>query len=90
MAEAVLLAGRVGETFDAIVVDDGERGTVVQIAEPAVLSPRSAQLTSTPATPSAPVLAADHARASISGASAGAAVLGTVMPSHVDRRARGP
>ena len=37
LAEAVLLAGREGEVFDAVVVDEDRRGTVVQLAEPAVL-----------------------------------------------------
>ena len=38
LAEAVWLAGRVGETFDAVVVDEDERGVVVQVADPAVLA----------------------------------------------------
>jgi exoribonuclease R len=37
LAEAVCLAGHVGEIFDAVVVDEGEWGVEVQIAEPAVL-----------------------------------------------------
>lgn len=59
MAEAVLLAGRVGETFDAIIVDDGERGTVVQIAEPAVLAKVSAANVDPGDTVRVKVLAAD-------------------------------
>jgi exoribonuclease R len=38
MAEAVLLSGRVGDVFDAVVVDEDRRGTVVQVVEPAVLA----------------------------------------------------
>ena len=34
--EAVLLAGRVGETFEAVVTDADERGATIQLAEPAV------------------------------------------------------
>ena len=37
LAEAVLLAGRVGEVFDAVVVDEDRRGTVIQLRDPAVL-----------------------------------------------------
>jgi exoribonuclease R len=37
LAEAVVLAGREGEIFDAAVVDEGEWGVEVQIADPAVL-----------------------------------------------------
>ena len=37
LAEAVLLAGRVGEVFDAVVVDEDRRGAVVQLVDPAVL-----------------------------------------------------
>jgi exoribonuclease R len=37
LAEAVVLAGRNGEIFDAAVVDEGEWGVEVQIADPAVL-----------------------------------------------------
>ena len=35
-AEAVVLAPRVGERFDAVVVDSGAKGGVVQLREPAV------------------------------------------------------
>lgn len=42
MAEAVLLAGRIGESFDAVVIDENDRGVVVQIADPAVLARVSA------------------------------------------------
>jgi exoribonuclease R len=38
LAEAVWLAGRVGESFDAVVVDEDQRGTVIQLADPAVLA----------------------------------------------------
>lgn len=38
LAEAALLAGRRGEIFDAVVVDEGERGVEVQICEPAILT----------------------------------------------------
>lgn len=37
LAEAVVLSGRVGEIFDAAVVDEGDWGVEVQIADPAVL-----------------------------------------------------
>jgi exoribonuclease R len=37
LAESVVLAGREGEIFDAVVVDEGEWGVEVQIADPAVL-----------------------------------------------------
>ncbi|MET0143255.1 MAG: RNB domain-containing ribonuclease [Ilumatobacteraceae bacterium] len=37
LAEAVLLAARVGEVFDAVVVDEDRRATVVQLVDPAVL-----------------------------------------------------
>ena len=37
LAEAVCLAGREGEIFDAVVVDEGDWGVEVQIADPAVL-----------------------------------------------------
>ena len=40
LAEAVLLAGRVGEVFDAVVVDEDRRGAVVQLVDPAVLVAR--------------------------------------------------
>jgi exoribonuclease R len=35
-AEARTLADRVGETFDAVVVDVDDRGAAIQIAEPPV------------------------------------------------------
>ncbi len=38
LAEAVLLSGRVGEVFDAVVVDEDQRGAVVQLVEPAVMA----------------------------------------------------
>ncbi len=37
LAEAVVLSGREGEIFDAVVVDEGDRGVEVQICDPAVL-----------------------------------------------------
>lgn len=36
LAEAILLAHRVGETFDAVVVESSPKGGAVQLAEPAV------------------------------------------------------
>ena len=38
LAEAVLLAGREGDVFDAVVVDEDQRGAVIQLVEPAVLA----------------------------------------------------
>jgi exoribonuclease R len=38
LAEAVLLAGRVGELFDAVVVDEDNRGPLIQLTDPAVLA----------------------------------------------------
>jgi exoribonuclease R len=38
LAEAVALDGRVGEIFDAVVIDEGEWGVEAQIADPAVLT----------------------------------------------------
>lgn len=38
LAEAVVLSGREGEIFDAVVVDEGDRGVEVQICDPAVLT----------------------------------------------------
>jgi exoribonuclease R len=38
LAEAVWLAARVGETFDAVVVDEDQHGVVIQLADPAVLA----------------------------------------------------
>lgn len=43
LAEAVVLRGREGEIFDAVVVDEGDWGVEVQIAEPAVLTRVSAR-----------------------------------------------
>jgi len=37
LAEAVLLAGHEGTVFDAVVVDEDDRGAVVQVIDPAVL-----------------------------------------------------
>ena len=39
LAEAVVLAARVGEEFDAVVVESGEKRGVVQIRDPAVRAP---------------------------------------------------
>jgi exoribonuclease R len=38
LAEAVWLAARVGESFDAVVVDEDQHGVVIQLADPAVLA----------------------------------------------------
>ncbi len=38
LAEAVLLGGRVGELFDAVVVDEDSRGPLIQLTDPAVLA----------------------------------------------------
>ena len=38
LAEAALLAGREGEVFDAVVLDEDRRGTVIQLVDPAVLA----------------------------------------------------
>lgn len=38
LAEAILLADRVGETFDAVVTDEDENGVRIQICEPAVVT----------------------------------------------------
>lgn len=38
LAEAVLLAGREGDVFHGVIVDEDERGPVMQITEPAVLA----------------------------------------------------
>jgi exoribonuclease R len=38
LAEAVLLSERVGAVFDAVVVDEDQRGVVVQLVDPAVLA----------------------------------------------------
>ncbi|TDT15359.1 RNB domain-containing protein [Ilumatobacter fluminis] len=37
LAEAVVLSGREGEIFDAVVIDESDRGVEVQIVEPAIL-----------------------------------------------------
>lgn len=37
LAEAVVLSGREGEIFDAVVIDESDRGVEVQIADPAIL-----------------------------------------------------
>lgn len=39
LAEAVVLGGRVGEVFDAVVVESGEHKGVVQLRDPAVRAP---------------------------------------------------
>jgi exoribonuclease R len=38
LAEAVVLAGREGEVFEAVVIDEGEWGVEIQILDPAVLT----------------------------------------------------
>ena len=38
LAEAVVLAGRAGETFDGIVTDIDERGARIQLTDPAVIT----------------------------------------------------
>ena len=38
LAEAVLLAGREGELFDGVIVDEDRHGPVMQIADPAILA----------------------------------------------------
>ncbi len=38
LAEAVLLAGRVGDLFDAVIVDEDSRGPLIQLTDPAVLA----------------------------------------------------
>ena len=38
LAEAILLRGRVGETFDAVVTDEDDRGARIQICDPAVVT----------------------------------------------------
>ena len=43
LAEAVVLSGREGEIFEAVVVDEGDWGVEVQISEPAVLARLSAK-----------------------------------------------
>jgi exoribonuclease R len=42
LAEAVLLSERVGDLFDAVVVDEDQRGVVVQLVDPAVMARVSA------------------------------------------------
>ena len=38
LAEALLLSGRVGDVFDAVVVDEDQRGAVIQLLDPAVVA----------------------------------------------------
>lgn len=38
LAEAVLLSSRIGESFDGVVVDEDDRGALVQLNDPAVLA----------------------------------------------------
>jgi exoribonuclease R len=42
LAEAVLLAGRQGELFDAVIVDEDRNGPLIQVVEPAVMARVSA------------------------------------------------
>ena len=66
LAEAVLLAGREGEVFDGVIVDEDERGPVMQIAEPAILARVQAPPGRTPATQiRARLVAADPASRSV-------------------------
>jgi len=44
LVEAVLLRSRIGETFDAVVVDSDDHSAVVQLAQPAVRTRMSAPL----------------------------------------------
>ena len=41
--ECAVLAGHIGERFDAIVIDEHDHGVVVQIPEPAVVAPLAAE-----------------------------------------------
>lgn len=43
LAEAVVLAGREGETFAAVVTDEDERGVRIQLADPAVIARATAR-----------------------------------------------
>jgi exoribonuclease R len=43
LAEAIVLSGREGEIFEAVVVDEGDWGVEVQISDPAVLARTSAR-----------------------------------------------
>jgi exoribonuclease R len=43
LAEAILLAGRVDDVFDAVVVDEDRKGVVIQLVDPAVLARVSAR-----------------------------------------------
>lgn len=43
LAEAILLADRVGDTFDAVVTDEDDRGVRIQICEPAVIARTTAR-----------------------------------------------
>jgi exoribonuclease R len=38
LAEALVLAGREGEVFDAIVTDEDDRGARIQVCEPAIIA----------------------------------------------------
>lgn len=42
LAEAVMLAGREGDVFDGVIVDEDRKGAVVQVVEPAVMARVSA------------------------------------------------
>jgi exoribonuclease R len=41
--ECAVLAGHIGERFDATVVDENDRGVIVQIPQPAVVAPLAAE-----------------------------------------------
>jgi exoribonuclease R len=43
LAEAVTLSGREGDVFDAVVIDEGDWGVEIQIADPAVITRISAR-----------------------------------------------
>lgn len=43
LAEAILLSDRVGDTFDAVVTDEDDRGVRIQICEPAVIARTTAR-----------------------------------------------
>ncbi|MGA9279464.1 MAG: RNB domain-containing ribonuclease, partial [Ilumatobacter sp.] len=38
LAEAILLEDRVGQTFDAVITDEDDRGARIQIGDPAVVT----------------------------------------------------
>jgi DNA-directed RNA polymerase subunit E'/Rpb7 len=38
LAEALVLAGREGELFDAVVTDEDDRGARIQVCDPAIVA----------------------------------------------------